>query len=61
MFCFDLRDGLVAELSAAAEEEFSEGRAMEQEEQDGGLGTAAAYLELLQTLEGRQETLQLSI
>ena len=52
MFC-DLRDGLVAELSAAAEEEFSEGRAVEEEEQDGRLGTAAAYLELLQTLEGR--------
>ena len=60
MFC-DLRDGLVAELSAAAEDQFREGRAVEQQEQDSGLGTAAAYLQLLQTLEGRHQALQLSI
>ena len=59
--CSHLRDGLITELSAAAQEEFSQGRAVEQEEHDGGLGTAAAYLQFLQALEGRQQPLQLSI
>ena len=52
---------MVAQLGAAAEEELGEGRAVEEEEEEGGLGTAAADLQLLQTLEGRQQTLQLSI
>ena len=56
-----LRDGLVGQLRAAAEEEAGEGRAVEEQEEDGGLGTSAADLQLRQTLEGREESLQLSI
>ena len=55
-----LRDGFVTKLRAAAEEQFSEAGTVEQEEHDGGLGTTAAYLQFLQTLEGRQQPLQLS-
>ena len=56
-----LRDGLVGQLRAAAEEEAGKGRAVEEQEEDGGLGTSAADLQLRQTLEGREESLQLSI
>ena len=57
----NLRDGLVGQLRAAAEDQPGEGRAVEQHEEDGGLGTSTAHLQLCQTLEGREQSLQLSI
>ena len=58
---WNLRDGLVAQLRAAAQDQCGEARAVDQQEEDGGLRTTAAHLQLLQTLEGREQPLQLSI